>query len=110
MSTATLCASRARFCGRIPCNGKIEPYADGEKKIGVLQREVGAARSHRSGAADIGRIVAGDQIGRAPSGNGGNFQKHSKLLKFLFRMGQADAISGEQQRPFCLVQLFDQAD
>ena len=36
--------------GRIPCNGKVQPYAYGEKKIRVLQGEVGPAA-----ATDPGR-------------------------------------------------------
>ena len=57
---------------RIAGDGEIEPHADGQQKIAVLQREVGSARGHRAGTADIERLIAGNQIGRAPGGGNGN--------------------------------------
>jgi len=40
------------FLGRIAGDGEIEPRADAQQEIAILQREIGAAAGQRTGAAD----------------------------------------------------------
>ena len=78
-------------------DGEVEAHAEREQKIAVLQGEVGAAGGHGAGAADIGRIVRGDEVGGAPGGDSGDAEKLAKLLKLGLGAGETDAVAGEQQ-------------
>jgi len=86
-------------------DGEIEPHTDGEKKVGVLEGEVGTAGGDGAGTADIGWVAGGNQIGRTPCRHGGDSEQRAQLFELLFSMGQADAIAGEEQRALGLVEL-----
>ena len=77
-----------RFAGKIlrsvPGDCEIEADADGQQEVAVLQREIGSPCGDRSRAADKGWIVAGNQIGRAPGGDGRNAQQLPGVVQTPF--------------------------
>ena len=93
---------------RVAGDGEVEADADGQQQVAILQGEVGAARRHRAGPANKGRLVAGHHIRGAPGGDGGNLQERAKLLELSGGARQTDAVAGKEQRPLGLIQLFDQ--
>ena len=81
MSTMTLCACPAKRLGIEAGNHAIEPRADRQQEIAVLNREVRAAGSHDSGPADEQRVVICDQIDGEPGRLERNIQHVEQLAE-----------------------------
>ena len=90
-------------------DGQVETDAEGEEEVAVLQGEVGAAGGDGAGAADVGGVVGGDEVGGAPGGDGGDAEELAELFELGFGAGEADAVAGEEQRALGGVECFDDA-
>lgn len=84
--------------GCVAGDGEVEADADGEEEVRVLEGKVGAASGDGSGAADVGGIAGGNEIGGAPGGNGGDVEELAELGELGLGVGETDAVAGEEQR------------
>ena len=83
---------------RVAGEGHIEPRADGEEKIAILQREIRPAWRNAAGATGMQRIVICNQIKPEPGGLHGDVEQLHEFGKLRDGACDADAVAGHQHR------------
>ena len=85
----------------------VEPRADRQNQVGILDREIGVANAVRPEAADRERILRGHEIQRRPRHGDGQVGPAGERHGLALRAGEVDAPAVDNHRP---LGLFDRGD
>ena len=88
--------------------GHVEARADCQHQVGILEREVRAARRDRTGASGEKRMIVRDQIHSEPGREDRRFYRCHDAEKFRHRARDANAIASHDDRTFRAREQLDQ--
>ena len=81
----------------------VQPGADSDHEIGILDREIRSAQCDDARLADAERMIGGRQVGRVPGRHDRNAQGLVERAKLLGGFRQTNAVASKDDRPLGLL-------
>ena len=76
----------------------VQPAADRDQQVAILHGEIRRPQRDDARAADVQRVIPGQQVEGVPGGDHRDLQALGESRKALRRAGQVHAVPGQQQR------------